>query len=248
MKLPVAVHWIGRYSPRKRTNPTFRPMPETVLLELPYLPPVSWCALLWQAEAVTLEACENFQKGSYRNRCHIIGPNGLQRLTVPLAKGKHQQTPIREVRISHDENWPLVHWRSIEAAYGRSPFFEHYGPELRLFYEKKWDLLFDFNLALLRFLLKKMGWPGQITLSETYLKRSQPPAPGDFRDAVSPKNEAAPAWFRPVRYPQVFAERHGFVPDLSVLDLLFCCGKQSGEWLMDGGRLAAGGGRQNPSG
>lgn len=219
-------------------------MPDTVLLELPYLPPVSWYALLWRAEAVTLEACENFQKGTYRNRCHIVGPNGPQRLTVPLQKGKHQQTPIREVRISHDENWPLVHWRSIEAAYGRSPFFEHYGPELRLFYEKKWALLFDFNFALLQFLLKKTGWPGQIHLSETYAGQTSQPAPLDFRDAVSPK-KPAPAWFRPVPYPQVFAERHGFVPDLSVLDLLFCCGKQAGERLAVDGKIRSAGGCQD---
>ena len=74
-------------------------MKTNILLELPYLPPVSWMALAWQSKTLWLEACENYQKGSYRNRCHIAGPNGIQRLSVPLEKGKHQQTPIRQVRM-----------------------------------------------------------------------------------------------------------------------------------------------------
>lgn len=202
----------------------------SILIELPYLPPVSWMSLVWNTPALTLEACENFQKGSYRNRCHIAGPNGMQVLSIPLAKGKNQQTPIREVRIAYDEPWQKRHWRSICTAYGNAPYFEHYTDELAPFYEKNYNFLFDFNFELLEFILKKTGCKSQITLSEDFLSPG-PSTPGDFRDAVSPKPEKTAAWFYPVKYAQVFMERYGFLPDLSALDLLFCCGKQSGNYF-----------------
>lgn len=205
-----------------------------ILTELTYLPPVSWMAMAWQSDVLWLEACENFQKGSYRNRCHIAGPNGVQRLSIPLLKGKHQQTPIREVRLTYEAPWQQVHWRSIQAAYGNAPFFEYYAESLQPFYQKRYTFLFDFNLDLLHFLFKKMGWNGEIRLTAVYLDQaSQAPeiqAP-DMRDAVSPKAPAPPHWFQPFPYAQVFTERHGFLPDLSALDLLFCCGKQSGDVL-----------------
>lgn len=207
-------------------------MNSTILLELPYLPPVSWMALVWQSDALWLEACENFQKGSYRNRCLIAGPNGVQRLSIPLLKGKHQQTPIREVRISYHEPWQQIHWRSIQTAYGNAPFFEFYSDELAAFYQKRYTFLFDFNLEVLQFLLKKMDWKGTVQFSEQYEEKKQRPGRQmDYRDAVSPKNASPPAWFKPALYPQVFTERHGFLADLSALDLFFCRGKQSGDVL-----------------
>ena len=179
-----------------------------------YLPPVSWCAMAWNSAAVVIEAHEHYQKGSLRNRCYIAGPNGVQRLSIPLEKGKHQQMPICEVRIAYDEPWQRRHWRSIKTAYGNAPYFEHYADDLAPFYEKRYDFLFDYNLELLRLILqKKLGWPGEIRLSEQYR------APDAFEGETSR------------RYPQVFEEKHGFLPDLSVLDLLFCCGKRGGEYL-----------------
>jgi len=173
-----------------------------------YLPPVSWCAAAWNSEAIVVEACENYQKGSLRNRCFIAGPNGVQRLSIPLEKGKHRQMPIRDVRIAYDEPWQRQHWRSISTAYGNAPYFGHFAGELAPFYEKRYAFLFDYNLDLLTFILKKkLGWAGDIRLSEQY------GAPGRLEG------------FALRRYPQVFEEKHGFLPDLSVLDLLFCCGK-----------------------
>lgn len=186
-------------------------------LPLYYLPPVSWCAAAWNNEVVVLEAQEHYQKGSLRNRCYIAGPNGIQRLSIPLEKGKNQQMPIREVRIAYNEPWQRQHWRSIRTAYGNAPFFEHYAGDLAPFYEKRYTFLFDYNLELLKLIFqKKLGWPGKIRLSEQY----RPPA------TLSPYPV-----FQAKPYPQVFEDRHGFLPDLSVLDLLFCCGKEAGFYL-----------------
>jgi WbqC-like protein family len=201
-----------------------------MLLELPYWPPVAWLSLLWYSPATTLEACEHFQKGSYRNRCHIAGPNGLQRLSVPLLRGKHQQTPIGEVQIAYDQPWQRLHWRSIEAAYGNAPYFEHYAADLRLFYESPFPRLFDYNRAILDFLLQKMNYRGEVRHSSAFVPPAEPRHPNDWRDANQP-GIPLPEWFTPRPYAQVFAERHGFQPNLSALDLLLCCGPQAGNFL-----------------
>jgi hypothetical protein len=187
-----------------------------VLLPTAYLPPIVWCSACWNAETVVVEACENYQKGSARNRALVVGPNGIQRLSIPLVKGKHQQTDIRAVRIAYDEPWQRHHWRTIQTAYGNAPYFEHYGEGIRQFYNKPYTFLFDYNLAFLEFILiKTMGWKGTLSMSESF---SQPSGNTLESSAM-------------VRYPQVFEDKHGFVPNLSVLDLLFCCGKYGGEIL-----------------
>lgn len=197
------------------------------LIELPYWPPVSWLTLAWHSNVLWLEAAEHYQKGSYRNRSHIAGPNGLQRLSIPLEKGKHQQSPVRDVRISYREPWQKQHWRSITTAYGNAPFFEHLEERIVRFYEKPFAFLFDFNLELLGFTLNWLG--AQTTIEQTTQYSEQVRTPlTDYRNQVIPKATTPPDWFQAQPYPQVFLERHGFLSDLSALDLLFCCGKQSG--------------------
>lgn len=202
-----------------------------LLLPVFYFPPVAWFAQLWPAAEVTLEACEHYQKGGLRNRCYLAGPNGVQRLSIPLETGKHQQKPVRDVRIAYDEPWQRQHWRTIRTAYGNAPFYEHYADELAPLFEKRFEFLFDLNLEILHFLWRKFGWPGRVHLSAAYMVPGPTPAANDFRQAFSGDVVVLPPWFRVVPYPQVFTERHGFLSNLSALDLLFCGGNKAGALL-----------------
>jgi len=119
-------------------------MSESILLEVQYLAPIQYYTKFVKYANVFLEQHENYRKGSFRNRCCIATANGVIALTIPLLKGKHQQANIKEVSIDNSKNWQLMHWRSIQTAYGNSPFFEYYKDDFKLIYQKKYDLLFNF--------------------------------------------------------------------------------------------------------
>lgn len=193
----------------------------SLLLSTAYWPPVSWMGLAVQADSVMIEACEHYQKGSWRNRCHLASARGIHRLSIPLIQGKHQQTPIRDVRIAYAEPWQRNHWHSIQTHYGRSPFFEHYGPDVAQLYTRKWTFLFDLNMACLQWLMDCFRKGQAISLTNRYEPK---PESGiqDLRNAFRPG--AYPASIP--RYGQVFEDRMGFIPDVSTLDLLFCMGRE----------------------
>ena len=176
-----------------------------------YFPPLAWYLLAVQAGDWVWEAHENYQKGGWRNRCRIAAANGPLLLSVPLEGGKHSRTPVRAVRISHRTDWQRQHAQAIRSAYGRAPYFEHYGPPLLDALLQPADLLYDLNERLCRRVIALIG--GNVTLNPT----------DDFRGAGAGAVEtsgAVPA------YPQVFTERHGFLANLSVLDGLFCLGPE----------------------
>lgn len=209
-------------------KPTQMPKKEAILLELQYLPPIHYFAKMVQYGEVWIEQWEHYSKGSYRNRCHIATANGLMRLSVPLEKGKNEQMPIREVRIAYEEPWQRQHWAGIRSAYGRAPFFDFYTEELAPFFAMEWEYLFDFNAALLQKLVELAGVSVPLKYTETYWET--PPADIlDFRNSIFPKKhrQKTDPHFAAPKYRQLFEERHGFMPNLSILDLLFCTGPQT---------------------
>ncbi|MFM9949780.1 MAG: WbqC family protein [Saprospiraceae bacterium] len=198
-----------------------------ILLEIQYLPPIQYLTKLASGEPVFIEQWEHYQKGTYRNRCHIAAANGLTRLTIPLIKGKNEQQAIREVRIAYFEPWQRQHWQSIRSAYGNSPFFEFYADALQPFYEKPFPFLFDFNLELLQTLLKLLRMDVKLQLTDAYAD-VVPSDWTDLRNAIHPKPhlQKPDPHFTPKPYNQVFEDRYAFLPNLSMLDGLFCLGKE----------------------
>jgi hypothetical protein len=203
-----------------------------ILIETQYFPPVAYFSALSQADSIVLEACEHFQKGSYRNRCHIATSLGIQTLSVPLKKGKNSQQTIREVAISYDAPWQKQHWQALKTAYGSAPFWEHYSPVFEKFFNKKHAFLFDLNLEILETFLKilKLNKSITISFSNDYIPKNTEGGV-DFRDTISPKNNN----FESKKYAQIFEDRNGFLPNLSVLDLVFCCGNQAKDGIGDWG-------------
>ena len=208
------------------------PFQQSILIESQYLPPIQYFSKLVQYATIFIEQQEHYAKGSYRNRCEIATANGILALSIPLQKGKNEQQPIRAVRIAYHEPWQRLHWESIRSAYGNAPFFEFYEDALKPFFQTPYEFLFDFNWALLQLLLQLLGLRPNLGLTQRF---EQPPPPEvlDFRDALSPKahRRQPDPHFQPRRYAQVFEEKHGFLPNLSILDLLFCTGPEAISFL-----------------
>jgi hypothetical protein len=191
------------------------------LLSTAYLPPIQYMGKFLTGEDVILETQENFQKQSFRNRCYIYGANGKQCLVIPVKKDHNRKMPIAGVEIDYRESWQANHIKSFRAAYRTSPFYEYYADGFEAFYAQKVERLFDWNLGLLHHILHLL----QIRLLPGYTVRFEktPANMRDFRNTIHPKTRLSrpdPA-FKPGKYMQVFQERYGFIPNLSIVDLLF---------------------------
>lgn len=172
------------------------------------------------------EAQENFQKQSYRNRCEIATAQGRQVLSVPVNRNSGQK--ITEVSLSRKEPWHVLQWRSLEAAYGSSPFFEAIAHELKPHFENPPEKLWDFNLGLTRLMLQWLEADVKIRFSESF--EEKPSSLLDLRPHLHPKKEMV---VEMPRYIQVFEPEVGFMPNLSVLDLFFNLGRLSGDYLRE---------------
>ena len=200
------------------------------LLSTTYCGPVQWYQKLYRSEEVLMERQETFQKQTYRNRCVIATTNGLQTLTVPVERSSSNL--IKDIRISNHGNWRHQHWFALMSAYNESPFFDYYQDDFRPFYERQYDFLYDFNMEICHKVCELIDI--QPNIKETSFYRSagvQEFRIIDFRSAINPKHPADDADFAPRRYYQVYERKHGFQPNLSILDLLFNMGPESVFWL-----------------
>ena len=199
-----------------------------IITEYQYFPSVIFYKGLYNKSNIVFDIYERYQKMSFRNRCIITGANGPVTLSVPLETGRDQKTIMKEVRISHQDNWQKQHWKSIVSSYNRSPWFEFYRDELELIYKKSFVFLTDWNQACFEWSIQKLGWPISISTTNEFIETYDATKWLDKRNTLLPKNYMN---FEAVKYRQVFEERTGFMPNLSIIDLLFCEGKRSGDLL-----------------
>jgi len=195
-----------------------------ICLSTAYLAPVEYYAEIAKADTVLLEGCDFYQKQSYRNRCRIAAANGPISLSIPVEKGCEGKVLIRDVRISEHSDWQINHWRSIESAYNSTPFFEYYKDDLLSFYEKKWIFLFDFNREIQFKMLELLDLHKVIQVTGEY-KSKLDDTVLDLRETIHPKKGAQSLTCNP--YYQVFEQRFDFLPNLSIIDLLFNMGNES---------------------
>lgn len=185
-----------------------------------YLAPVSYYQLLANAPGIWIDVDENYQRQSYRNRCIISASNGPLTLSIPVEKPVAGKLAMRDIRIADHGDWQKTHWRTIETAYSSSPFFEFYQDDFIPFYEKKWDFLLDFNMALQSKMLELVDISTKIVTENLELDAWQ-----DFREIIHPKKQDVVNDY--TSYYQVFSDRQEFSPGLSIIDLLMNMGNES---------------------
>lgn len=203
-------------------------LPLNTILSSTYFGPVQWYQKLAGSDTVYLEQHDHFIKQTYRNRCVIATTQGPQALTVPVESPQGvriDKTELKDVRISDHGAWRHLHWQALQSAYGESPFFEFYADDLRPFFEKRWGFLLDFNLAITRKMCELLDIEPHIELTEAYLPCREDAV--DYRDAIRPKHPLPDASFTPRPYYQVYQQKFGFLPNLSILDLLFNEGNEA---------------------
>ena len=163
---------------------------------------------------------------SFRNRCQITGAQGRIDLSIPLVQGRDQKTVMKDVRIAGTYRWQDRHWKTILACYSRSPWFEHYRDELEDLYRKPFLFLKDWNLACLEWTCRVLGLPVRVELTEAWRPQYEEGLL-DLRGKLVHRNIQDTGLTPPVVYHQVFEEITGFIPNLSILDLLFCEGQRA---------------------
>ena len=214
------------------------------LLSSTYFGPVQWYQKLHRYDECLIERHESFIKQTYRNRMIIATTNGPLALTIPT--NHDTSMAMKDIRISDHANWRHVHWNALLSAYGESPFFEYYQDDIRPFYEKKYEFLFDFNMEIMEKMIELLDIRPHVKVTDEYFpKKSEETTFGgrresqfngrygesdefvDFRDAIRPKKPLPDAEFTPERYYQVYEQKHGFLPNMSILDLLFNEGNEA---------------------
>lgn len=189
------------------------------ILNTAYFPNIQYFTKLLKFDKIVLECHDTYAKQTYRNRCEIMTANGVLPLSIPVIRKNH--TIVKDVRIDFTENWQINHKRAIISAYKNSAYFEHYFPYFEEFFALKEKYLLDYNCKILNKFIDSFSFPINYVLSESFCSADINQI--DYRDKIHPKQSknAIDTHFKAFEYYQVFSHKFGFVPNLSIIDLLF---------------------------
>jgi len=197
-----------------------------ILVSTAYLPPVAYFGLISDADEALIEREENYIKQTYRNRCYILTSNGPQILSVPVFLGSFHKTAIKDIRIDYSKRWQQIHLGAMKAAYNSSPFFEFYFDRIEHIISEGHEFLIDLNMELISVINNML----QINTRVSFTTRFEPVSSevNDYRYSISPKRSDQREYRA---YRQVFQFGKGFVPGLSITDLIFNMGPESYQYL-----------------
>lgn len=198
-----------------------------LLIHPSYFPSISHFVAMAQSEKIVFEMEDNFQKQTNRNRTYIYSPNGIQLLNIPVKHSKQAHQKTKEIRIENDFNWQKQHFKSLEAAYRTSPFFEFFEDEMLPIFEKKHQFLMDLNFETMQFVSKCLRMKFNYESTTEYFHQVDSEVVLDFRSLIDGKKDSSQF----ESYTQVFGDKHGFLNNMSILDLLFNEGKYALEYL-----------------
>ena len=196
-----------------------------ILIHPTYFPSISHFVVMAQADRIVLEVEDNFQKQTNRNRTYIYSPNGIQLLNIPIKHTKERHQNIKEVQLETAFDWQKQHFKSLEAAYRTSPFFEYFEDSLMPIFDKKYRFLMDLNLESMSIVSKCLGMSFEYEKTIEYFHEVKEYE--DFRSLANGKKDT----YSFESYTQVFGEKHGFLNNLSILDLLFNEGRYALDYL-----------------
>ena len=198
-----------------------------LLIHPTYFPSISHYVAMAQSEKIVFEMEDNFQKQTNRNRTYIYSPNGIQLLNIPVKHSKQIHQKTKDVKIETDFDWQKQHFKSLEAAYRSSPFFEYFEDEIRPVFEKKHAFLLDLNFEAIDIVSKCLRMKVEYDTTTEYFHEVDSNTVLDFRTLSNGKKDDSQ--FEP--YTQVFEEKQGFLNNLSILDLLFNEGRYALDYL-----------------
>ena len=196
-----------------------------IIIHPTYFPSISHFVAIANAEKVTFEMDDNFQKQTNRNRMYIYSPNGLQLLNIPIKHSKEANQKTKDVKLETAFDWQKQHFKSLEAAYRTSPFFEYFEDELLLIFKKKHTFLMDLNLQTIEIVSKCLRLDFSYDETTEYFHIITDKT--DFRNLANGKKDTSTF----ESYTQVFDDKHGFLNNLSILDLLFNEGRYALDYL-----------------
>jgi hypothetical protein len=197
-----------------------------IILHPTYFPNIAHFVAMANAKEITFEMDDSFLKQTYRNRTYIYGANGKLALNIPVIHSQKNRQKYRDVKIFNEEKWQSLHWKSLLSAYRTSPFFEYYEDELQPLFTESTDYLLEFNFKCIEVICDCLQLELNTTKTEIYQKTVEDKT--DFRYLVNAKKET-PQQFE--NYTQVFSNKHGYIPNLSILDLLFSEGPNALNYL-----------------